>query len=200
MIEFILNNKVEIAGAILGLLFLYLEIKENKWLWPIGLLTSAMYIYVFFVAKLYADMSLQLYYVVASIYGWVLWARNNTETHEAVFIVRLTKKLFVYLTIVTILVYIVIAYILVNYTDGDIPYWDAFTTALGIVATWMLAKKILEQWLLWIIANAVSLVLYIYKGLYPTAILYLFYTSLAVVGYYQWRNTHKKQEIQINYE
>ncbi|WP_321299615.1 nicotinamide riboside transporter PnuC [Marinifilum fragile] len=183
----IIDNIVEIIGTISGLLFLYLEIKQNKWLWPVGLLTSVMYIYVFFVAKLYADMSLQFYYVFISIYGWVLWSRGVNKSDDQLPVVRLSRALFLTLFGASMLIYVFIAYILVNFTDASIPYWDAFTTALSIVATWMLARKILEQWLVWVVVNAVSMGLYIYKGLYPTTVLFFFYTVLALVGYLQWK-------------
>ncbi len=189
--EFISNNSVEVIGTLLGLLYLYLEIKANKWLWPIGLLTSAMYIYVFFNAKFYADMALQFYYVFISIYGWILWQKGTTKTDEAP-IIRLKKLLGIYLILATAGIYIFIAFVLKTYTDSPIPYWDAFTTALSIVATWMLAQKILEQWLVWVLVNAISLGLYIYKGLYPTVVLFFFYTVLAVVGYIQWKKLLKR--------
>lgn len=139
--NWIINNIIEIIGAISGLIFLYLEIKQNKWLWPIGLLTSVMYIYVFLVAKLYADMSLQFYYVFISIYGWILWSKGGDRSKPELPVSRLTKPLFVALFGVSMMIYFVISYILVNFTDGSMPYWDAFTTALSIVATWMLAKN-----------------------------------------------------------
>lgn len=184
------DDSVEIFGAIAGLVFLYLEIKQNRWLWPLGLLTSGLYIYVFFTARLYADMSLQFYYVFISIYGWILWSKGDGESKGEIPIKKITAKLFFVLIIFSVVIYITIAYILVAFTDASVPYWDAFTTALSIVATWMLARKILEQWLVWIVVNAVSLGLYIYKGLYPTSILFLFYTSMAIVGYWQWRKSY----------
>jgi nicotinamide mononucleotide transporter len=185
--NWITDNIVEIIGTLSGLLFLYLEIKQNKWLWPIGLLTSVMYIYVFFVAKLYADMSLQFYYVFISIYGWILWSRGKSQQEKELPVIRLSMNLFVKLMVASIAIYALIAFILVNFTDGSIPYWDAFTTALSIVATWMLARKILEQWLVCIVLNSVSLGLYIYKDLNFTAILFFFYTTMALVGYLQWK-------------
>ncbi len=187
----------EIIATILGLLFLFLEIKENEWMWFIGLITSAMYIYVFFDAKLYADMSLQVYYVVISIYGWIMWTKTKHEQSmvQQLEITHLSKNLGFVLFLTTGVIYVVIAYILVNFTDGSVPYWDAFTTALGIVATWMLAKKIIEQWWVWVIANAVSCGMYIYKGLYPTSFLFLVYTVLAVVGYYQWKRSMKTESL-----
>ncbi len=195
MTDFLQNNDIyiEITAAILGLMFLYLEIIENKLMWFVGLLTSALYIFVFFIAKLYADMSLQFYYVVISIYGWIKWTQNKNKQSQAneLKIKYLDKKTALILLLNTAVIYILIAYILVNFTNGSVPYFDAFTTALGIVATWMLAQKIIEQWLVWVVANAVSTALYIYKGLYPTSVLFLVYTVLAILGYYQW----KKAEI-----
>ncbi|MGQ1908455.1 nicotinamide riboside transporter PnuC [Marinifilum sp. RC60d5] len=185
--NWIVDNIIEIIGTLSGLIFLYLEIKQNKWLWPVGLLTSVMYIYVFFVAKLYADMSLQFYYVFISIYGWIIWSHGSNQIKEELPVTHLSRKLFVTLFTVSMAIYVVISYVLVNFTDASLPYWDAFTTALSIVATWMLARKILEQWLVWVIVNAVSLGLYIYKGLYPTSILFFFYTVLAIIGYLQWK-------------
>ncbi len=185
--DWILDHIVEVAGTISGLLFLYFEIKQNKWLWPVGLLTSLMYIYVFFAAKLYADMSLQVYYVVISIYGWLLWSHGNNNVKEELPVVSINRSLFFTLCLASVIIYILISYVLVNFTDGALPYWDAFTTALSIVATWMLAKKIIEQWLVWVIVNGVSLGLYFYKGLYPTSVLYFFYMSLSLVGYIQWK-------------
>lgn len=185
--NWIADNIVEIIGTLSGLLFLYLEIKQNKWLWPVGLLTSVMYIYVFFVAKLYADMSLQFYYVFISIYGWILWSRGKGQDEKELPVVSLHLNLGLKLLAASIVIYALIAFILVRFTDGSVPYWDAFTTALSIVATWMLARKILEQWLVWILVNSVSLGLYIYKDLNFTAVLFFFYTTMAVVGYLQWK-------------
>jgi len=185
--DWIIDNIIEIIGTIAGLIFLYLEIKQNKWLWPVGLLTSVMYIYVFFIAKLYADMSLQFYYVFISIYGWIIWSHGSNQSKKELPVTHLSRKLFLILFGVSMAIYVFISYVLVNFTDGSVPYWDAFTTALSIVATWMLARKILEQWLVWVVVNSVSLGLYIYKGLYPTSILFFFYTVLAVIGYLQWK-------------
>jgi len=158
-----------------------------------------MYIYVFFVAKLYADMSLQFYYVIISIYGWIIWSKGSSKHKDELPVTHLSRKLFLVLFGVSMLIYVFISCVLVNFTDGSVPYWDAFTTALSIVATWMLARKILEQWLVWVVVNAVSLGLYLYKGLYPTSILFFFYTVLALYGYFQWKkDMHSSKAISHN--
>ncbi|RXQ97613.1 nicotinamide riboside transporter PnuC [Ancylomarina salipaludis] len=194
MLDWISANSVEIIGTLSGFIFLYLEIKQNKWLWPVGLFSALMYIYVFFVAKFYADMGLQFYYVFISIYGWFHWSRSKGQVEEELPVVSLGLGLFFKLLLASLFIYIGISFILVNYTDSPIPYWDSFTTALSIVATWMLARKILEQWLVWVLVDAVSMGLYLYKGLYPTSILFAFYTILALYGYYQWKKDLAKSQ------
>jgi len=187
MLDWISTNSVEIIGTLSGFIFLYFEIKQSKWLWPVGLFSALMYIYVFFMAKFYADMGLQFYYVFISIYGWIHWSRSNSQDKVELAVTSLRLSLFLKLLLASLFIYITISFILVNYTDSPIPYWDSFTTALSIVATWMLARKILEQWLVWVLVDAVSMGLYFYKELYPTAILFAVYTVLALYGYFQWK-------------
>lgn len=189
----ILDNYIELLGAIFGLLYIILSIRQNIWCWPVGLITSALYIYVFYVTKFYADMGLQVYYLVVSIYGWYFWLfGGKSKKTDDLKISSVKFNLSIYLLIATVVLFGIIAYILVNYTDSEIPYWDAFTTAGSFVATWMLARKIIEHWLVWIIIDAVSLGLYIYKGLYATVILFAVYTVLAVTGYIEWKKELEK--------
>jgi len=188
----VFNNYIELLGALFGLLYIILSIKQNIWCWPIGLITSALYIYVFFVTKFYADMGLQVYYLVVSIYGWYFWMFGGKSTKkDDLKISNIGFRRFLYITVATAVLFGIIAFILINFTDSEIPYWDAFTTAGSFVATWMLARKIIEHWLIWIIVDTVSLGLYIYKGLYATVILFAVYTLLAVIGYIEWKKELK---------
>jgi nicotinamide mononucleotide transporter len=194
MLDWISTNIVEIIGTLSGFIFLYFEIKQSKWLWPVGLFSALMYIYVFFMAKFYADMGLQFYYVFISIYGWFHWSRSNSQNKVELNVSSLKMPLFFKLLLASLFIYIGISFILVNYTDSPLPYWDSFTTALSIVATWMLARKILEQWLVWVLVDAVSMGLYLYKQLYPTAVLFAVFTVLALYGYYLWKKDMVKAE------
>ena len=190
------NNYIELLGTIFGLLYILLSIKQNIWCWPAGLITSALYIYVFFSTKFYADMSLQVYYLFVSIYGWYHWMFGaKSKKQDDLKISKTSLKTALVLLLITILLFVLISYILVNYTDSTIPYWDSFTTAASVVATWMLARKMIEHWLIWIVVNTVSLGLYIYKGLYPTVILFIVYTILAIIGYIEWK---RKMTIKLN--
>lgn len=188
-----LNNYIEVLGAVTGLIYLYLEIKQNIWLWPLGIITSAFYIYVFFTSKFYADMGLQVYYLVISIYGWWHWLYGGDPLgKEELPIGRTSLKIWVNLFLVSIALFGVMAFVLVNFTDSPVPYGDAFVTALSITATWMLARKLIEQWWIWVVVNIVSLGLFIWKELYPTSILFFFYFTMSVVGYYQWKKEMEK--------
>lgn len=194
-----LNNYIEVLGAVTGLIYLYLEIKQNIWLWPLGIITSAFYIYVFFTSKFYADMGLQVYYLVISIYGWWHWLYGGDPLgKEELPIGRTSLKIWVNLFLVSIALFGVMAFVLVNFTDSPVPYGDAFVTALSITATWMLARKLIEQWWIWVVVNIVSLGLFIWKELYPTSILFFFYFTMAVVGYYQWKKEMEKGIKTIN--
>lgn len=185
---------IEIFGVVTGILFVILEVRQNRFLWPLGILSSAIYIYVFFNGKFYADMGLQVYYVLISIYGWHYWTRRGgTRREKELPVVHIRRKQVVVLTLIFAATWFGLYYILHHFTDSPVPVGDAFTSALAIIATWMLTRKILEQWILWILANLVSLSLYIYKGLYPTVILYAVYAGMAVYGYLEWKKSMKAE-------
>ncbi len=187
---------IEIVGAVTGLIYLYFSIKQNIWLWPWGIITSLIYVYVFFQAKFYADMSLQFYYLGVSIYGWYFWRSvQKDDQKKQTSIIRTSTSEWMVFVSVTILLSWAFGYGLDNFTDSPLPYWDAFTTAGSVVATWMLARKYLEHWLFWIVIDIVSLGTYIYKGLYPTVVLFSVYSAMAVIGYFQWRKELNKKTI-----
>lgn len=189
MIHWIVTHWIELTGAVLGLLFIMLEIRQHILLWPVGIATSTFYVIVFFQAKFYADMSLQFYYILISIYGWYWWIFGK-KSHETEIPVQHTPKQTAYiLTGVALVLSLVFAVFLYHYTDSPVPIADGITTAFSIVATWMLARKYLEQWLVWIGVNGLSLGLYLYKELYPTSVLFFVYFTLAIYGYYAWKKT-----------
>ncbi len=188
--DWLTDHYIEIVGALAGIVYVFLEIRQSIWLWPLGIVTSALYIWIFFTSKFYADMGLQTYYVLISFYGWYWWLKGGKKYNtDSLPVTKVSMKLSAILLFVFIALFGIIWFLLVNYTDSPVPVGDAFTTALSIVATWMLARKIIEHWILWIIADLVSLGLYIYKGLYPTVILFAVYTVMAVIGYREWRKT-----------
>ena len=186
-IKYLQTNWIEIIGAILSLIYLYLSIKQKVSLWFYGIVSSLFYIVVFFQTKFYADMSLQFYYVVVSIYGWINWKQGKPETGEDLPTTQMSKRLFVNLVLATTLIYLIYYLVLAKFTDSTIPKADSLVGALSVVGTWMLARKLIENWFVWILADGLCVGLYLYKGLYPTAILFVVYTLMAVVGYLQWK-------------
>ena len=131
-------------------------------------------------------MSLQFYYVAISIYGWWCWL-HGSATGDTLQVTRTAHVLWLKLMSVSVLLFIGIAFVLVRFTDSPVPYWDALTTALSIVATWMLARKKVEHWLVWVVVDAISIGLFIVKELYPTTLLFFVYTILAIYGYFEWK-------------
>lgn len=188
----------EVTAAAIGFVAIYLQIKQISWYWPVSLVMVSMYIYIYYINKVYGDMSLQLYYVGVSIYGWYLWMKGSKSTkdgEEKKLEVSYTSiKEWMLISILSIVVYFVMVYILDVYTDSDIPFIDSFTTTLSFVATWMLAKKKLENWIVWIVVDFISIGLYYYREMYPTMILFASLTILAFVGYYQWKKTIPQNE------
>lgn len=189
-------NWLEIFGVVTSLWYLYLEIKQKPQMWILGFICSFIYVFVFFRAKIYADMSLNIYYVIISVYGFILWQKDkasakskNDDSVGKITYTNLSWKLGIVLSLITISMYILIVYILKNFTDSPVPYRDSLVTTLSIVATWMLAKKIIQHWFIWIFVNFFSVYLFYTRHLYPTAILFVFYGALSIVGYLNWKKT-----------
>ena len=185
------GNYVEVLGVITSLVYLYFSVRQIIWLWPFGIISSALFILIFFNSKFYADMGLQVYYLGVSIYGWIYWSRGVVDRSEksTLPVIRISRQLAWVLLVTGIVIMLGIVYVLKNFTDSDVPWGDGFTTAGSIVATWMLARKILEHWLVWVVVDSVAAGLYFYKGLYPSFLLYLIFTIIAVVGYYHWKRS-----------
>jgi len=187
ILDYIHKNWIEIVGAILSLIYLYLSIKQKVTLWLFGIVSSLFYVVVFFQTKFYADMSLQFYYIVISVYGLINWKQREQSPKNELPATTISKRLILYLIFGTGLVYLAYYYVLANFTDSTIPKADSLVGALSVVGTWMLARKLIENWLVWIVADGLCVGLYIYKSLYPTAVLFVIYTVMAIVGYYQWK-------------
>lgn len=190
---------LEIIGTLVGLVYLWLEYKASIYLWIAGMLMPAIYIVVYFNAGLYADFGINIYYLVAAVYGWFFWMwgkrkkSNNPEVGEDLPIVHTPLKCYLPLILVFIGSFIAIAWILIRFTDSNVPWLDSFTTALSIVGMWMLARKYLEQWLAWILVDLVCCGLYIYKDLYFTSFLYGLYSIIAIFGYFKWKKMMQAQ-------
>ena len=194
-------NYLEIIGTAVGLIYLWLEYKASIWLWVANVVMPAIYVMVYYEAGLYADFGINIYYLIISFYGIYYWWKGRKQSRteqtkkreEELPITHTPMQTWKQLVIVSIALLVVIAFILIQYTDSTVPWMDSLTTALSIVAMWMLARKYVEQWLVWIVVDALSAGLYIYKELYFTAGLYALYTLIAYFGYKEWIRLMNKQ-------
>ena len=193
IINYIHENWMDVLGAMLGLLYLYLEMKENIWMWIVGTVMPMIYIFVLYKAGIYADCGMEVYYFLAGIYGFVMWRFGRTKDRQSIKISHTPRQLKNTLWVVTLALWMVIATFLEKMTDSTVPYIDGLSTAMSIVALWMLSRKLIEQWWVWFAVDAISVGLYIYKGIYGRAILYSIYTVMAIYGYYVWKKKMIKQ-------
>ena len=194
--DYLKTHWVEITGAVLSVIYLFLSIKQKSALWIFGFISSAFYVVIFFQSKFYADMSLQFYYLVVSVYGWINWQRKTDETKNSTLpTTRISgKKQYLEYIAGTVVVYLIYFFILYFLTDSPFPIADSVVGAFSVIATWMLAKKKIENWIVWIFVDAFAAGLYFYKNLYPTAVLFIVYTIMAVVGYFQWNKEMKQSQ------
>ncbi len=181
---------LQIVGVILGLLYIWLEYKVSVWMWIVGILMPIVQGTLYYDKGLYADAAINVYYIFAGIYGLICWVQSSkSKTKDAVLphsIMENDKKLIPYIITSYAAIHLAIYLLLVNFTNSTVPICDSFTTALSIVALWMLSRKYTEQWLVWLVVDLVTVVLYIYKDIPVTASLYLLYSVLAIVGYREW--------------
>lgn len=188
------NLALEIFGTIIGLIYLYYEYKAHPLVWVMSIIMPAISIGVYFNAGLYADMGINIYYILAGIYGYLVWTFKNKKRRKVELpITHAPRRTYIYSTAIAICLLAIIYYILQCYTNSNVPFGDALTTALSFIAMWMLARKYIEQWILWIVVDALSVGLYIYKGIYFYAGLYALYAIIAVFGYINWRKIMKNE-------
>jgi nicotinamide mononucleotide transporter len=180
-------SPLEIAAAGLTLVCVVLTARQNIWCWPAGLAAVCLYALIFYEAKLYSDVLLQLVYIVLQLYGWWAWLYDGPEKAELP-VTRLPAGHVVPWATICLLGTYSLGRAM-SYTDASFPYVDAFAAVASLIAQWLMGRKQLESWLVWILVDVVSIGLYTAKQLYPTAILYAILLVLAVLGYFEWRKT-----------
>ena len=178
---------LELFAAILTLWCVWLTAKRDLMSWPVGIAALVLYGCLFFQVKLYADLFLQLVFLFQSIYGWYNW-QNNKDYDDRVVVSKMTKRNRAYSVIAIIFLYITMAHILIHHTDASVPYLDAFLASLCIVANFLLSKRKIENWYLWILADFLYVGLFVYKEMYVSAVLYFVLMLLAIKGFLSWKN------------
>lgn len=182
----------EIIGVAFGLLSVYLTVRENIWCWPTGIISVIAFAVLFFEIKLYADMLLQVFFLVTGFQGWYYWlygGKNRTELP----ITQLSRSQVLTLAVVLVAAIAIIGYMFDTYTDAHIPFWDAAASGMSVIAQILLMRKKLENWYLWIAVDVLSIGIYIYKAVYLTAGLYVVFLALAIGGLLAWRRVFAQQ-------
>lgn len=177
----------EIGGTFFGILGVWLTIKQNIFCFPAGIVNVALYAYLFFSTKLYSDAALQIIYIILLVYGWIQW--NRKVLHDETAVSKIDKGLLAILLILGTAATFFLGTFLYNKTDAALPYLDAATTSFSLIAQWMIAKKKIENWIIWIIADVIYVGMYIYKSLFLTSVLYFIFILLAVKGYTEWKKS-----------
>lgn len=196
MQNFIIDHWLDITTTLLGLAYILLEYKVSLWLWLVGFVMQALDIVLYYEKGLYADCGMEFYYIAMTIYGFATWKfgrKKNQPTGAALPITHFKRSLILPWTVGTLVIWGAIWYFLAYHTDSTVPVADAFTTALSFVGIWALARKYLEQWLIWIAVDVVTCVLYFYKDIPFKSGLYGLYVVIAVLGYYKWRRLMKAE-------
>lgn len=172
-----------------GLMSVWFSMKENILVYPFGIVSVLIYVYFGFQYQLYADMGVNSYYFVMSVYGWYYWTNTKDDSVTQIPITQNTNKDWVISVSILITSFLILVFVLMNFTDSDVPIWDATTTCFAILGMWLMAQKKIENWIAWIITDLISIPLYFYKGLVLTSFQFLFFTGLAIAGYLTWKKS-----------
>ncbi|MGA8515454.1 MAG: nicotinamide riboside transporter PnuC [Burkholderiaceae bacterium] len=177
----------EVIGAVLGIAMVVCNIYQIHWAWPLAFASSALYFLVFWGSRLYGDASLQIFFAVMALWGWTQWLRGVRPDGRVLKIQSLSNQHTIILIAACILLWGATGLFLLKFTPTDVPWWDAFPTALSVVATVLLGRKYVENWPMWIVVNAVGMALFAYKGLWLTVGLYGVFLLMAAIGWQAWR-------------
>lgn len=187
-------STLEIVAAIIGFIYLVLEYKASAWLWLFGIISPILYTYEFYINGVYANMAIQIYYIVAAAYGIMVWKgllKSKNESKELP-ISSMPKRYTIPTIAISVILCIAIPLILRYFTDSNIWLLDGISTALSIVGMWMLAQKYYQQWIVWIIVEPLIIATALQAEMYATALLYVVYTVIAVMGYFKWKREAKR--------
>ncbi len=181
---------IELLATLFGFICTWFSLKQDIKTWPCGIVAVVLYAILFHDAHLYADLLLQIIYCGLMLYGWLQWREQDQQHHS---IKHLPKPLIFKLMLIGAVSWFSLYYFLSHYTTSQCVAFDAATTVASLIASWLLAKKYIATWYVWFVTDVVYVMLYIYKQLYVTSLLYIAYTILAVLGYYWWQQARQKQ-------
>lgn len=178
---------LEVLAFVLALAMVVLNIRVNPLAWPLAIVSSLLYVLLFWNSKLYGDAGLQVFFAAVGLWGWWQWLRGTQAAGTPLHVRHLAKRETVAMLVATLAAWPLLGLFLDLCTDTDVPYWDAFPTTARIAGQWLLGRKYVQNWPAWLIVNAVSVALFAYKGLWLTVLLYALFLAMSVAGWQQWR-------------
>lgn len=184
---------LEAVAVVFGIASVFYSMREHIWVYPTGIVSTLIYVWICLQYKLYADMGINAYYFSMSIFGWYVWTHPK-EGQKVLPVTWLKPSGWLFSIGIFLISYLTLYLVLSRFTDSDVPYWDSFTTASAFVGMWLMAKKKVENWIAWIITDLVSVPLYFHKGLILTSFQFLFFTILATLGLIAWIKSAKNYE------
>ena len=183
---------LEIIAVVFGLLSVWYSKNNNILVFPTGMISTAIFIYLLYKSVLLGDMMINAYYFLMSIYGWFIWTRKENNTITPISRVTNNEKKIGIIIFLSSLVFVYLIYVYFDKWGTITSYVDNITTAIFFVGMWLMAKRKIENWIFWIIADIISIPLYFYKGLTFTSLQYLIFTFIAIAGYYSWKKILNK--------
>ena len=191
-----MSSPLELAAVVLAVLYLLLAVKENILCWAAAFFSALLFLFLFWDAKLYMESALQLYYLAMAVYGWRQWRQVSANTDQATLpISRWSFSQHARAIGLVLLLSLASGYALATLTDAQRPFVDSFTTWGGVVATYMVAKKILENWVYWLVIDSLSVALYLDRELYVTAMLFVVYIIIIAFGWSAWLKTYRSSTV-----
>jgi nicotinamide mononucleotide transporter len=178
---------LELVAVVLALWMVACNMKVRPLAWPLAIASSLLYGLLFWDARLYGDAALQGFFIAVAAWGWWQWLRGTDASGRPLQVSRLERATLLRAVLIALAAWPLLGLFLHRFTDTDVPYWDAFPTALSLLGQWLLGRKHVENWPTWIVVNAVSVALFAYKGLWPTVGLYAVFIGLSVAGWRAWQ-------------
>lgn len=198
IISWISFHYMETIASIIGVFSIYFGIKEKPFFWILATINAILFVYVYFQAKMYAVMLLQLYYITVGIYGFYYWIKGQKkENVKKVLITRISKRYAINSSILFILIYFLITFILKKFTNSPIPFGDSLISTASIFAVFFMMKKYIESWYIWIVSDVITIFILFSQNLYGAATLQSIYFIFAIIGLIEWKKSLKSQEILV---
>ncbi len=193
---------LELVAMLLALAYIILAAQGSLWCWPAAFISTALYTAIFYDVLLLMDSALNVYYLVMAVYGYWAWQKNTSTSatqnqptkNTPLAIVSWSANIHIKACLTLTIISFILGYVIANYTPAAFPYLDTFTTVFAVFATYLVTQKVLENWLYWIVIDAVSIYLYIEKGLVPTTVLFILYVIIAAYGYVKWHAIYKESK------